>query len=161
MAGYSQKCKTEADPITGVKTSTFKNKSQTLKYIYKGGENIEFYTTFNYLGEQNSKFPVGSEVIIKLKDGTILNLHSVKEAMPQTKVVANQYSASVYSLYTFAFSLDREQINLLSNSKVSFVRYPAIDGGYTDIDIKGFGKIYAKKITKGAECMLENLDPEK
>lgn len=161
MSGYSQKCKTEKDPITGVKTSTFMNKYQTLKYIYKGGEDIEFYTTFNYTGEQNSKFGIGSEVIIKLKDGSILNLHSVKDAMPQSKVRANQYGATVYTQYTFAFILDKEQINLLANSKVSFIRYPAADGGYTDIDIKGFGKIYAKKITKGAECMLENLDPEK
>lgn len=152
-----QSCDIVADPITGEKLVEFKNKQQTLKYIYKGGEKVEFFTTFIYKDEQNTTFPAGSEVFIKMDNGLITQLNSVDEAVPQTKVTTTSETVTVNTWYTFKFFVTREQVEQLASGKIVFMRYPAIDGGTVDLDIKGFGKIYAKKITKGAECIKENL----
>jgi len=157
LSSFSQECEVKNDPITGEKTCIFSNKAGTLKYEYKVGGVINFFTTFNYSGEQNFAMPKGSEIIIKLENDSIIRLYSIVEAMPQTRVVANQYGASVYTYYTFAFELTAEQVKTLASSDVVFMRYPAISGGSNDYEVKGFGKIFAKKITKGAQCILENL----
>ncbi|GEM_PF-3780241 len=157
FAAQAQKCEVDEDPISGKKRCQFMNKYQTLKYIYSGGDEIDFFTTFIYSGEQNVKFPAGKEVAIKLENGTIVQLKSLEEAVPQTKVSTSGDQVTVNTWYTFAFKLTKDQVKEMAANKVTFMRYPAIDGGVVDYDVKGLGKIYAKKITKGAECVSENL----
>lgn len=153
----AQKCEVKSDPVTGDRVVQFMNKQQTLRYKYEGGETIDFFTTFIYSGEHNIAFPAGTEVIMKLEDGLIITLKSALEATPRTEVTASQYGASIRTFYTFNFLLSKEQVNQIASAKLVFLRYPNTDGGTIDLDIKGFGKIYAKKINSGAECMSENL----
>lgn len=153
MTAFSQKGKVEEDPITGEKTCVFSNKYRTLRYEYKYGEEIDFYSTFNYLGEQNVLIPKGSELFIKLKDGSIIKLHSAVDAVPQTKVS----QAGVRTDYTFLCKLSHDQVKTLAKSKIAFIRYPSTDGGTVDFKVKGLGKIYGNKITKGAIFISENL----
>ncbi len=154
---YSQKCEIKKDPISGKKTCVFQDNKKTLRYVYMFDEEVDFFTTFVYRDEQNVAIPKNSEIIFKLENDSIVKLYSVVDAMPQTKVTANQFGASISTTYTFAFKLKKDQIRTLASSKITFVRYPAIDGGYVDLDIKGFGKIYANKVTKGAICINDNL----
>ena len=156
--GYSQKCDVKNDPITGEKTCKFMNKQQTLRFEYKGGDIADFYTTFSYSGEQNTVIPKGSEIIFKFNDGKILKLYSVIDATPQTKVYSSSTTVTVITNYTYAFKMTREEIAMMASSKIDLVRYPAIEGGHMDYDVKGLGKIYANKITNGAECILSNWD---
>ena len=153
LGASAQKCVDQADPITGERTVEFKNNQETLRYKYEGGEEVEVYMTFIYADEQNTTMPEGSEVAIKLKDDTVVMLKSAREAMPKTKVTANQYGATVTTSYTLEFVIDKATTTTLASDKISFIRYPALDGGTIDLDIKGLGKIYAGKITKGAECI--------
>ena len=157
FTSYSQDCEVKNDPITGEKTCIFNYKNGSLKYEYKVGGVINFLLTFDYSGEQNFAMPKGSEVIIKLENDSIIRLYSIVEAMPQTKVFATQNSAGVMTYYTFAFELTADQIKTLASSNVVFYRYPSVSGGTNDYEVKGLGKIFAKKITKGAQCILENL----
>lgn len=151
---YGQKCEIKADPITGEQTIQFKNKYQTLRFENKGTELTDFYTTFSYRGEQNVTVLKGSEVVFKLKNGKIITLTSIADATPQTRLISE---TTIVSNYTYAFKITKEQINDLASDKIDFIRYPSMDGGTVDLDVKGLGKIYASKITKGAQCMSENL----
>ena len=113
MTAFSQKGEVKEDPITGEKVCVFSNKYRTLRYEYKYGEEVDFYTTFNYQGEQNVLIPKGSEIFFKLKDDSILKLHSAVDAVPQTKVSAY----NVFTTYTFLFKLSHDQVKTLAKSK--------------------------------------------
>lgn len=158
ISGYSQKCEVENDQITGEKVCKFINQQKTLRFEYKGGPTVDFYTTFIYAGEQNTVIPAGSEVIFKLVNGTIVKLQSIADAKPQTRVSNTQTTVTVTSLYTFAFKLTQEELQSLASAKIDMIRYPSVDGGQIDYDVKGLGKIFANKITNGAECILSNVN---
>lgn len=150
---FAQKCEVKEDPISGERLLQFSNVYKTLRFENKGTELTDFYTTFSYGGEHNTRIDKGAEIFFKLKNGEILKLTSLKEASPKTQLVGQ----SIITNYTFAFQLSKEEIQTLASDKITFVRYPSTDGGTLDLDVKGLGKIYINKITKGAKCFAENL----
>ena len=152
----AQKCEVKADPITGEQVIQFMNKYKTLRYEYTEGQLTDFYTTFSYRGEQNVSVLKGSEIIFKLKNGDIIKLTSVDDANPQTRIL----ETIIISNYTYHFKLTKEQIDQLASDKIALMRYPSLDGGSLDWEVKGLGKIYASKITKGAQCLSENLQTD-
>ena len=153
---FGEDCKSGDDPITGEKRCSFVNRMQTLRYDYKGGEFVDFFATFSYSAERNVIIPKGSQIIFKLKTDEVITLKTIVDASPQSQVMASQYSASVFSRYTFAFKIDLKQLESIATSKIVFIRYPSTDGGSLDYDVKGGGKYYAKEIKKGANCIFEN-----
>lgn len=155
MPSYSnaQKCEVKADPITGEKVIQFINKHKTLRYENKGTELTDMYMTFSYPREQNVSVSKGSNIIIKLKNDKIITLETITDANPQSRLVGEQ----IVTFYTYAFKLSKEQIDNLASDKISLIRYPSLDGGTLDWQVKGLGKIYASKVTKGAECISESL----
>jgi hypothetical protein len=157
LSSYAQKCEVKADPITGVKSIQFINKQNTLRFENKETNLTDFYVTFSYTGEQNITMAKGSQVIFKLKNDKIITFESVKETVPQTRVSTSSSSVYVSTFYTFAFQLTKDEINTLASDKIVLMRYPSIDGGQLDYVVKGLGKVFASKITKGAACMSENL----
>lgn len=157
LYGFTQGCVSQNDPITGEKTCMFSNRQSTMRYEYRGGDNIDLYLTFAYIGEQNIIMPKGSKIFIKLKNKVILSLLSIKDAVPQTRLEASAYSAAVYTLYTFAFKLNKHQLKSLAEIDIIFMRYPSIDGGTVDFDGKGPSKKYIRKIKEGAKCVHEGI----
>lgn len=151
---YGQKCESKPDPITGEKVISFINKHKTLRFENKGTELTDFYTTFNYIGEQNVIIEKGSEVTFKLKNGKVLELESIHDTPPKSLVYAGQ----IVSTYTFAFQLTKQELETLASDKIEFMRYPSPNGGTLDYDVKGLGKIFPAKITKGAECLVSQLN---
>ncbi|MGH1338044.1 MAG: hypothetical protein ACRBFS_18125 [Aureispira sp.] len=150
---YGQKCTVKSDPITGEKVIEFSNVYKTLRFQNKGTALTDFYTTFSYGGEQNVVIPKGSEIFFKLKNGKIIKLESITDTHPQTILSGD----IILSRYTYAFQLTKEQMKDLASDKIVFMRYPSTDGGTLDYDVKGLGKVYTSKITKGAKCLAERL----
>lgn len=154
----AQKCEITSDPVTGEKICQFEDKRQTLKFKYTGGEEILFQVTFSFPGEQNSIIDKGTELIMKLENGTIIDLLTTEKSFPQTKVYASSTYASVSTWYTFTFdNLSKKNVEDLAKNKIIFFRYPHPGGGTKDADVKR-GKIYIKRIMKGANCILENMN---
>ncbi len=153
---YGQKCEVQADPFTGERTIKFMNQYKTLRYENTGGEFTDFYTTFSYGGEQNVSVLKGSEIMFKLNNGDIVKLKSIDDANPQSRLI----ETTIISMYTYHFKLTKEQVDQLASDKIALMRYPSLDGGSLDWKVKGLGKIYASKITKGAQCVSESLQAE-
>lgn len=152
-AAVSQECKTEKDPFTGEKVVTANLGNRWVYFENKAGK-TKFEIMFSYAGSLNTLVPKGTEILMKLKSGDVLKLHTVSDAHP--KLTAG--IAGVFSGYTFETELEKVEINKLSLDKVVLIRFPDLKAGGTDLDPKApGGKGYFKAIMKSAKYLMKNI----
>jgi hypothetical protein len=147
---FSQ-CKAEKDPITGEMVLNYKF-GEALSYTVKD-TGIYFEMMFNYIGQLNVVAKAGNSLFFKFENGDILEFKTTNDAHPVTKVSG----ATVFTNYTYQTLFTKSAIETISSSKVVLVRYPDLKGGFTDIELTGLRKKFAKKIQEGATCIKDNL----
>jgi len=149
---YAQKCKVENDPITNEEIISYNFKEKSI-YFESKNDSLLFEIRCNYKGNIKVAIPEGSEIFFKLKDGEIIKLKTIEEAIPKSHAYATQYSAGVYSTCQFKMRPTKEVLKKLSAAKLALIRYPNPDGGHLDQEISFLS---AKVLMKGANCILSN-----
>lgn len=153
---FSQKCKSELDPISGENRTIFTDKNKKIRFEYKkGGEIVDFKITFLYPGEYNETIKSGAELIFKLNNGEVLNLKSVEDAFPEDR--KSSMSLRPVGVYIYSFNLTKKEIKKLSSSNIIFYSIPSPDGESIDFFVKGVGKAYFNQVKKGAVCISEQF----
>jgi hypothetical protein len=144
---FSQKYQVTKDPITDEKiiTATFRDR---FVYMENKGEQTKLSVVKGYMGELNIEAPIGSEFIIKLDNGEIINLATTSVSSPNS--YANQ--GVVYTNYTFETTLNKEVLSKLAAHTPTLIRLPDMKSGDRDM----IEKKYFKTINEGAKYILEN-----
>ncbi len=169
---YSQKCKTEKDPFTNEKITSFDFYNKTVYFEVKN-DSIRFDIKFNYWGERKHEFNKGEEILIKLENGSKINLKTIKQSKPKIESVTstsngpffpgfgggfNTTSSENFTAYAFTFLLTKTELKSLTESKIDIIRIPDTDEGeHVDLKAKGKTKQKIKAIRKGATCISENI----
>jgi len=153
--GNAQKCQLREDPFTNEKVVSY-NWKNGIVFYEQTSDNIKFGIKCNYSGERNVIIEKGNKVIFKLDNGEIIELPTCVDAHPDTQLSASQYSASVYTFYSFVFCLSDEQLDKLSKFKVTAVRYPDTNGENLDILLKGKRNKYSKAVLEGGQYIISN-----
>ena len=149
--GFSQKCKVEIDPFSGEKKVAYGDKQKTI-YVELSQGQVLWNLDIVYKGEYNTKLKAGSKLSFKLENGEAITLITNTALQPISKI----YYGQVFTSYIPTLIITKENLDKFSSSKVKFFRYPDMNGGYIDHEIKGSGKRYWKKFFKAMECMHEN-----
>lgn len=152
ISAYSQKCNTSTDPFTNEKIVTFNFNKKTIFYELKN-DTVRFEMKFRYKGEKNVILEKGVSLFYKLENGKSIELKSVNDSSPSSYIYANQ----VVTSYSIIFNVSKEDIKEITNSNITVMRFPNVDGGHVDKVSKGSGKRTFKIIKNGAQCMLNNL----
>lgn len=152
----AQKCQVKEDPFTNERVVSFNWKNGIVFYEFKSDE-FKFGIRCNYNGEKNVILEKGQKAFFKLDSGETMELLTCVDATPETQISASQYSASVYTSYTFIFCLTKDQLDKLATSKMLAFRYPDTNGEYLDIILKGKKNKYARAVLEGGQCILSNL----
>ena len=169
---YSQKCKTDKDPFSNEKVTSFDFYNKTVYYEIKN-ETVKFEIKFNYWGERKHEFNEGSEILIKLEDGSKLNLKTIKQSIPIIESVTSlsngpfsagfgggfgTTSSENFTAYSFTFLLSKIELKKLMENKIDIIRIPDTDEGeYVDLKAQGKTKKKIKAIKKGATCINESM----
>jgi hypothetical protein len=93
---YSQKCKTDKDPFTNEKITSFDFYNKTVYFEIKN-DTIRFDIKFNYCGEREHEFDKGAEILIKLENGSKINLKTIKKAKPIIENIASSSNGTFFS----------------------------------------------------------------
>ena len=144
---FSQKYQVTKDPITDEKiiTATFRDR---WVYMENKGEQTKLSVVKGYMGELNIEAPIGSDFIIKLGNGEIINLATTSVSSPNS--YANQ--GVVYTNYTFETNLNKELLSKLATHAPTLIRLPDMKSGDRDM----IEKKYFKTINEGAKYILAN-----
>ncbi len=169
---YSQKCKTDKDPFTNEKITSFDFYNKTVYFEIKN-DSIKFDIKFNYWGERKYEFDEGAEILIKLENGSKINLKTIKQSKPIIESVTSSSNGPFYTgfgggfgttssenftAYSFTFLLTKTELKSLMESKIDIIRIPDTDEGeYVDLKAKGKTKKKIKAIKKGATCISESI----
>lgn len=169
---YSQKCKTDKDPFTDEKITSFDFYDKTVYFEIKN-DSIRFNIKFNYWGEREHEFDKASEILIKLENGSKINLKTIKQSKPKIESITsssngpffpgfgggfNTTSSENFTAYSFTFLLNKTELKSLAESKIDIIRIPDTDEGeHIDLKAKGKTKRKIKAIKKGAVCISESI----
>lgn len=150
---FAQKCKfdeDETDPMTEVRfvRNYIKHKNYLKMAYYRKGETnrVEMYATF--VGERNFMVLAGTELSLKLGDGTIETFELAQDASPTSFVSPG--ATQVMTSYALSFSCTEEQIRRLSKHGYTVLRTKLGDFEITH-------EVKAKRTKETAEkaaCML-------
>jgi len=69
-------------------------------------------------GEQKLVFEKGTSLLLKLKDGTILNLKTTEQSDPVTQMAGAGFLAKIITIFNLKFNLPVETLNLLSKNPI-------------------------------------------
>ncbi len=150
---YAQGCQINEDPFTNEKVITY-NWKQGIVFYEQTPDHTKFGIRIHYDGEQNVVFEKGNQLLFKLDNDEVLTLTTCADAVPETKISANQYSAAVYTAYTFVFYITPEQLKKLADHRLTAVRYPDANGEKLDIFLKGKRNKYSKAVQEGGQCII-------
>jgi len=172
---YSQKCKNDKDPFTNEEITSFDYNRKTVYFEVKN-EKILFDIVFNYWGERKYEFEKGTEISIKLENGSKFNLKTFKKSSPKIENVTSRSSSGFFqgfpgfgggmttsssenfTAYSFVFTLTKAELKKLAESEIDIIRIPDTDEGkFIDLKAKGRTKKKIKAIKKGATCINENI----
>ena len=166
----SQKCKTEKDPFTNEEKTSFVFKNKTVYFEMKN-DSITFDIAFNYWGEREHTFKEGTGFLIKLENGSKIDLKTITESKPKIESVISSsgfylgFSSGMtstrsenFTTYSFVFLLTESELKMLAESKIEIIRIPDTDEEkYVDLEAKGRTRKKIKAIKKGATCMSGNI----
>ena len=160
----SQKCEESKDPFTNEKKVSFKFKERLVFFELKNKE-IRFEFEFNFSGERDHTFEKGTSIFFKFENGEILEIKSNRNCQPTIentgKITAAPGGFSFpdknFTSYFLSFNPSTKELELLANKDIVYIRTPHVNGGFKDMEAKGWVKKKAKAIKRGAQCMLSNL----
>ncbi|MBI9067629.1 MAG: hypothetical protein JEZ09_10080 [Salinivirgaceae bacterium] len=115
--------------------------------FYRLGSDFRLESYVNIPGDQAFLIPEGSRLNLKLGDGSIMELTSIKNATPQSFVASNQ----IYSGFAMTYPITKEQLKQISGVGIKFIRTYLKDDSYYDMDIK---KKKIIKLKEHASCIL-------
>jgi hypothetical protein len=167
---YSQKCKTDKDPFTNEEITFFDFNNKTVYFEIKN-DTITFDIIFNYWGEREHEFNEGEEILIKLENGSKIDLKMTRKAKPKIESITSSSgfypsfgggmttsSSENFTAYSFVFLLTKSELKMLAESEIEVIRIPDTDEEkYIDLNDKGRTKKKIKAIKKGATCIIENM----
>ena len=170
IKSYSQKCKTEQDPFTNEKITSFDFHNKTVYFEIKN-DTITFDITFNYWGEREHEFKENTEILLKLDNGSKIDLKTVKKSKPKIESVTSSSgffpgfgggmttsSSENFTAYSFVFLLTEGELKKLADSEIDIIRIPDTDEGeFIDLKAKGRTKKKVKAIKKGAAYIGEKI----
>lgn len=140
---YAQKCKTDKDPFTSEKITSFDFYNKTVYFEIKN-DTIRFDIKFNYWGEREHEFVKGTEILIKLENGSKVILKTIKKSKPKIESITsssnspffpgfgggfNTTSSENFTAYNFTFILNKVELKSLTESKIDIIRIPDTDEG--------------------------------
>jgi len=116
------KCRLDVDKVDAFSGDTIKDKY--LRYIWRGavlgfsrvGKNYIIHLNVSKVGDKKESVNQGDELFLKLNNGEMLTLKCGKEAKPDSRIEADQYSAEVYTYYRIEFPVSQEDLLNLINS---------------------------------------------
>lgn len=160
----SQKCKVSKDPFTNEKTVEFKFKERLVFFELKNSA-VRFEFEFNFSGERDFVFKKGTSIYFKFQSGNMLEIKSDRDCPPTIENKGKATSApggfsfpdKNFTSYFLSFKLSREELEILSNESISYIRTPHVNGGQRDMEAKGWVKKKARAIKDGSECMISHL----
>lgn len=160
----SQKCEESNDPFTNEKTVQFKFKERLVFFELKN-KVVRFEFEFNFSGERDFIFKKGTSIYFKFESGEILEIKSDRDCQPTIENNARATSApggftfpnKNFTSYFLSFNLTKQELEMFSNGVISYIRTPHVNGGYKDMEAKGWVKKKASAIKKGSKCMILNL----
>ena len=75
-------------------------------------------------GEFNQKFDVGTKLLLKLEDGTVLNLKTSEPSSPVTQAVnGGAGTINVFTTYSLKFVLSKESLTQLARSPIVDLKF--------------------------------------
>lgn len=148
----AQDCKVEKDAFTGAQTVSFSYKNESLVYkLVDGAATLSI--KINYSGEFNNSVPAGTPFLLKSASDEIITLKSSKETFPVTSLSGS----TIISQYLYVIDLDKATLEAITKDELTLMRYPDGKGGTTDMEFKSLWKKWGKALTKGANCLKENM----
>lgn len=167
---YSQKCKVQKDPFTNEEFVSFDYEAKTVYFELKD-DKIYFEILFHYWGDRDYAFQEGTEVQLKLEDGTKMELKTIRNSQPKIERITSSTgyfpgfgggmtssSSENYTAYSFAFLLSPSDLNKLAESRIEIIRIPDTDEGkYVDLEAKNRTRKKIKAVQKGAGCLRESV----
>lgn len=100
--------------------------------FYRLGEDFRLESYVNIPGDQAFLIPEGSVLNLKLGDNSIMELTSIKNATPQSFVSNSQ----IYSGFAMTYPISEEQLKLIEEVGIKFIRTYLKDESYYDMDLK-------------------------
>ncbi|RXQ87288.1 hypothetical protein EO244_16550 [Ancylomarina salipaludis] len=133
VASFGQKCKyekDELDPMSGERTRICKISLNHPNNIIKGylkfhraGNNYELELGIRYQSKRSFKIPQGTEMKIKLEDGTIVSFLSNKDIFPNFTVL----DPTIFTHYQVFYKCTKEDIERISGTGFSVVQSEFVD----------------------------------
>lgn len=149
---FSQKCEVQTDPFSNSVVISYKYGKSIVLEAIEDKVTLKYYLKF--VGEVNAGIPMGSDVSFKLENGDLVKLQTMEDVKPVTQVLTAEGIAIIWTEYIVSFSLTEEHLKSFAESKMTHVRYPDLKGDYITEESR---KRWAKRLNKGALCILDNL----
>ena len=144
----AQKCKyitNEKDPITGDlirKTRQVSTNSLDI-HFYRKNDEFKILLGYNVNGKYDIIVSQGSNVFIKLEDGSIIKLESLSDAIPA-------YNPTMrWTYFELSCNISREGIEMINSGKVNFFRIVESENSNRDFLVEK-----DKWIKEIASCIL-------
>lgn len=156
FSSFAQKCDYEfngKDEFTGKVKKVTKDKIKLGVFVYleRMDETYDLRLEFTYGGALEQGIAKGTEVLFKLKDGTILKLVTLEDHMPSKQVNASQYGTSVTSFVNMKCGISKEELMKMAGSELTIVRL-SLGGKEFTLEIPE-GK--AKNLKQSAVCIIQ------
>ena len=153
ILSFGQDCKVQVDPFTNSDIVSY----EFGKYIIFSLKNDDILLRYQiqFDGAMSTVMPKGSLISFSLENGDIVELLSLEDAIPvKISGYPQSFTSSVVTEYFVNMKLTKEQLNNFANSKMTYVRYPDLKGGFT---INDKSKRWIRKLNEGAQCIENNL----
>lgn len=153
---FGQECNNEKDAFTGEQKCTFDYKPSNIPYLHL--EVISDIRTIEFRAVENSAInytiPKGSEILIKLDNGEIIQLFLLKDVSSSVGVASASGFSATYSEYFLKAEITVSQLQKLASFNITDLRYPNLHGGNRDEKAKDLRKGFRQAFMKGAKCIL-------
>lgn len=151
-------CVKKTDAFSNEKVSSFEWKARGIKTLYF--ESSQGKSIFQFRAAEMAAIeytiPKGSEVLIKLENGEIINLFTNAETKSAVSSMTITDSDNItFSTYFLTMDVTPDQLKKLSTSKITDMRIPDLHGGSRSYDSKELRNKFQRFVMEGAKCILE------
>ena len=128
----AQKC----NKVLKEKKDAFSSKPEKTARVVFGNLTTRWLFDFSYIdgtstvtlgiamrGEFNQRLEVGTKLLLKLEDETVMTLETIEPTSPVTQVASGGAgTANIFTQYNLKFGLDEESINKLAASTITALK---------------------------------------
>ena len=154
---YAQKCKyayDKKDPFTGEISKGVSSPiagGWWLLGMTKLGDNYNIEISLRVQGDMNTDIMKGDPIMFKLENDKVLTVYANEQYSPNSNVTVVVDKPSIYSVYQARYTISKDDLKLLADSAVTYIKMNISDGVYQR-EIK---KKHAKKILRNAYCISQ------